>query len=453
MHPAPGLPPLPGWPELACRAVAMTPRRRLLGALALLVVLLAGGGVAVVLIGNRQPALTPAEQAELAAAAARHRLEAAERSLSSTALRALAVSLPTKVAPEPPLPGKLFRRPLASHEVVGFVPYWTLPSLLGADYSGASVLCFYGVSTTADGAIDLSGPEWSSAGAVLASSAFADFVDRAHAAGTSVLLTVASANDQVISALVASPAPHAARLASGLEQLVRRYGLDGIDIDIEGTRASERAGFSAFAAQLSADLRRLSPSGELLLDTYAGSAANPRDFFDVSRLWHDADAIFVEGYDMQNPTHAGSTSPLSTSNLAYSESQTIIQYRALVPGSHLILGLPFYGYDYTVATLAPGARRAVATPEAVTYQAVRGVGRASYWDPVAASAFTRFHLDGALHETYYDDPLSLAAKTALAIQSHLLGVGAWAFGMEGGDPMELAALAGEAPLKRITPRH
>jgi spore germination protein YaaH len=84
----------------------------------------------------------------------------------------------------------------------------------------------------------------------------------------------------------------------------------------------------------------------------------------------------------------------------------------------------------------------------VNYQAITTVGRPALWDPVSETPFTRFLEGTQWHETWYDDPVSLALKVALAMNFHEEGVGVWALGMEGGDTAMLYALdGGTAPLK------
>ncbi len=422
--------------------------RRVIAVLLVGVLLLGGGFLALVATGviGHRPTLTPAQ---IAAARAR-RLLAQERRAASHALATLTVTPPTSYgAPAPAMPAQLFRTPLGSHQVVGFVPYWTLPELTAPDYAEATTLCYYGVSVTSSGTLLESGPEWGSAAATLASASFSSFVAAAHAAGDRVLLTLATADDAVIDKLVSHPTTTSAKLAPALAAIVAAHDLDGVNIDIEGTRPRDRAGYVRFATELTSALRQADPGGELMLDTYAGSAGSTKDFFDVKRLAPLVDALFVEGYDMNEPHLASSTAPLATNNLGYSEAQSLIEYTRLVSPRRLILGLPFYGYDYTTRSLTRRASLSAPAPEAVTYAAVQAVGRPALWDPVAAAPFTRFRRAGSPHQTYYDDPLSLAAKTALASNFHLLGVGAWAFGMEGGDAAMLAALSGGSPVVKV----
>ena len=68
-----------------------------------------------------------------------------------------------------------------------------------------------------------------------------------------------------------------------------------------------------------------------------------------------------------------------------------------------------------------------------------------YWDATTDTAWTSYQVGTQWHETFFDDPTSLALKAQLANSCHIAGVGIWALGMDGNDPAMLAALLGNAP--------
>ena len=76
--------------------------------------------------------------------------------------------------------------PLASHEVFGFAPYWTLPAESGFDVNGLTTLAYFSVGVNGDGTLDESGAGWNG----YESQDFVNLVTRAHAAGDRVVLTV-----------------------------------------------------------------------------------------------------------------------------------------------------------------------------------------------------------------------------------------------------------------------
>ena len=87
----------------------------------------------------------------------------------------------------------------------------------------------------------------------------------------------------------------------------------------------------------------------------------------------------------------------------------------------------------------------IGPPLAVTYADIVSVGHPPKWDPVTETPWTVFRRDRTWHQTWFDDPVSIALKTALAAQFRCAGVGVWELGMSGGDPKITAALLGGSP--------
>lgn len=390
------------------------------------------------------PSLTPAQIAARAAAARARKIIAAEKRAVRRAEAQLETVLPTKLAtPAPTVPAQLFANPLRPHEVVGFVPYYTLSTLSPADFTDTSVLCYFGLGLTANGSL-MEPVSWVS----LQSDTFATFLASARAANDETLLTVSSFARSTIGALTRNASTTAPRLAGELAPLVTSTGLSGVDIDIEGRWSADRAGFVRFMNDFSKAFRSADPKSVILLDTYPQSAAGTRDFFNIKKLAPDIDQFFVMEYAMENVDNASANAPAFSPNLGVSTVQTLIQYKKLVPSSKIILGLPFYGYDFSTMSGRPGADTTSPDPEAVTYEAIASIDRPALWDPVSETLFTRFEEAKQWHETWYDNPVSLALKVALAIDFHEAGIGVWALGMEGSDAAMLSALdGGTAPLK------
>ena len=144
-------------------------------------------------------------------------------------------------------------------------------------------------------------------------------------------------------------------------------------------------------------------------------------------------------YDLYSPYNASANSPLSSPTLGYSVVQSLIQYEKLMPASKIVLGMPFYG-DTTFETSLPTSRPGFAgdgllglAPEAFSYHAIATAGYPSRWDVYSETPYSVFERSGVWHQIWFDDPVSLALKTAAAADFGTAGVGAWAFGMEGSD--------------------
>jgi hypothetical protein len=418
-----------------------------------LVVLLGVALVAAVASGVFRPAgprLTPSQIAEQKAIRATKRLLAQEASAARAADALVAVKIPrlsSRPVAAPTVPAKLFTAPLAPDEVLGFVPYWEAPDLSTADLADTSVIALYGVEVARDGRFVQTGPGW----AFYATTGYGTLTAAAHTAGDRVLFTIATTDPGVIDNLAHHPGPTSARLAAAMAQAVASGGLDGVDIDIEGTSHADRAGFVRFIADFVAALRHDGMDKTVVLNCYPESAGSSTDFFDVAKLAPLVDQVFIMDYAMEQYANSTANAPLTNGDLGLSDVQSLIQYRKVVPASKLILGIPFYGVDFTTMTGAPGSLTLTESPAVETYETIAAGGRTPLWDPGSQTVWTRFRVGTTWHETWYDDPVSVAIKRALAAEFHLGGVGVWALGFEGDATAMLRALDGGSPPYRAAP--
>lgn len=117
----------------------------------------------------------------------------------------------------------------------------------------------------------------------------------------------------------------------------------------------------------------------------------------------------------------------------------------MVPASKVILGVPYYGYDWP--TTGPGLGATATGPKTpLSYAQITAAGHPVYWDPVTQTAWTSYQVGTQWHQTWFDDAASLALKAQLADFFHIAGLGVWALGMDGNNPSMLAALLGHAPV-------
>ena len=374
------------------------------------------------------------------------RLIPVERAAVTKAEAAVAVKLPTVQGRSAPgLASGAFARPLRAHQVVGFLPYWEVGSFT-PDYQALTTLAYWAVGLGTDGSIDQSGEGYST----LTSAALALGIRQAHAVGDRVLLTVFSENSSVLHSIAAHPSTAGPRLARKVSALLSAGGFDGVDLDLEGNSTADRGGFVHFVASFSRTLKSLSPTWSIMLDTYPTSALDPLGFFDVKALMGYVDELFVMAYDMQDPGVASATAPLT--NASWNDAITLAEYASVVPAGRIVLGIPLYGYDFPVASRFDGAAT-TGPPLAVTYAEIVAARHSPSWDPVTETPWTVFKRDGKWHQTWFDDPVSIALKSALAAQFDCAGVGVWELGMSGNDTSITAALLGGRPPLKLPLAH
>ncbi len=426
-------------------------RRRFLVAF-LLVLAIFGFGFGIHLV-SKGPSLTPVQIALRAERARVAALKTKEHAKTQAAQRLVNVRLPTvEGSPAPVTPAKLFAHSMIEHQVVAFVPYWTLSSFTTSaaalESTDATVLVYSNVCVAGDGSIDTSPGECANGMNALLSPEFTAFVDVAHSYHDRVLLSVQTIDPAIIHALGTHPMARSSTLASAVLHLVNTYGLDGIDLDIEGRGPADRENYVNFVRDFSRNVRASSNKLELMADTYPQSAASSTDFYDVAKLAHYLDALFVMAYQMNNAHHSSANSPLASPTLAWSAVQTLIQYTAVVPANKIIFGMPFYGLNFTTRNANPGSQF-IGNPGARLYNDIVAAARPAQWDIGSSTPFAVFQQDGQWHQDWFDDPVSIALKTALAQNFHLAGVGVWALSYQGADTQMLAALTGERPVIKL----
>ncbi len=333
-------------------------------------------------------------------------------------------------------PPSLAEQRLQERETYAFAPWWTLEKANSFDIRGLTTIAYFGVDVAGNGALVRSGNGWVGYN----SQELADLITRAHKNNVRVVLTVKTFVARDLRSL-SKDQRAATRLVNELVPVLRAKNFDGVNLDFEGFGGDVRKQFPRFVGAIAKGLQKANEAWQVTIDTYVSSAEITEDaFFDVPAIAPHVDAFFVMGYDMYAQGRASPNAPLPRYESA------IRAYLSQVPASKLILGTPFYGYDWPTVDNRPHAR-AVGEKSPITYSDIVAAGWPRYWDAVSQSPWTAYRVGGQWHEVYYDDPSSIALKTQLAQRYKLRGVGAWALGMEGAEREMITALLGQ--LKKI----
>ncbi len=348
------------------------------------------------------------------------------------------VNLPVATsAPAPAPPSLAATPPLQSHEIFGYAPYWTLPQSSAFDVKNITTLAYFSVDANADGTLNQSGSGWNG----YQSQDLVNLVSRSHAAGARVVLTVTCFSQSSLNAITSDPNA-AARLSSALIGAVSAKNLDGVNFDFEGEGTADRQGLTSLITAVAKSLHAANPHWQVTMATYASAAADSAGFYDVAGLAPALDGFFVMAYDMNDRHVPSATAPLVGGG--YNDTEALQQFTAVVPPQKVILGVPYYGYDWPTSD---NTRTAQATggESPLSDAQISSSGHPTYWDASTQTAWTAYQVGTQWHQTFFDDPTSLALKAQLAGIFHIAGLGIWALGMDGNNPAMLAALLGNAP--------
>ncbi len=352
----------------------------------------------------------------------------------------IVVNLPKATTSPIPAPSYVLSKSLGPHQLFGFAPYWTLASEQNYPIQDYTTISYFSLSVNSDGTIDQTSSGWTG----YSSQALVNLIDTAHKNGVRVVLTVSCLEQTTLEALTSSgTAPQT--LANQLLPLLKAKSFDGVNFDFEGQGSGIRAGLTRLITTVSTLLKQSNPNYQVTADTYVSSAGDPNGPFDIAQLAPAVDGFFIMGYDMEDPSFPSPNSALS--NWQPSDVEALQEYTQVVTPSKLILGIPFYGYQWPTDN---GTEQATATgaPTPISYAQIVALHAPTYWDATANVPWTSYEQNGQWYEIYYDDPPSIAMKVALAQVYHIAGVGVWALGMDNNDPNIIAALlGGSAPYK------
>ena len=185
---------------------------------------------------------------------------------------------------------------------------------------------------------------------------------------------------------------------------------------------------------------------------YASAVKDPK-IYDLTAISKHADGIFMMAYDfaVTNADNAMPTSPLNghkEGKYWYDIATAVDDFLTVMPADKLILGLPWYGYNYAVdkpeikAETYPYYSWA-GRPHAQTYAIVQNEiqpnqpGVDAYktgWDEEGKVGFKAYYSNqtGAWRMIFLEDVRSLGIKYDFAKDKKLAGVGMWALGFDEG---------------------
>ena len=369
---------------------------------------------------------------------------------------------PTPSAPSTPTPAGPGASPAASppgpvavpaHDPVKFgfaakgmhgevMAFATIPELPYArdtlDFSAVSTLVFFSLQAGADGAL-LHDSRWRAWNGPI----FDAVRDRAHAAGTRVVMAVSrfswSPEETAVTSALLGSSAHQQRLAREIAAEVVRRQVDGVNVDLEPVPLGQAGAFTSFVRRLRSALDAAGPGLQLTV-----AITGYYSSYDVRGLVAPgaADAIYLMGYHYAGwwSKRAGSNAPLG--GAGYDVADTIAKLRADgVLAEQLIVGVPYYGHLWPTST---GALNAPTIGQGSDIQLANGLAIlatvSSHWDPVQRVTWAAWRENGTWMQLYLDDPRALAAKWDHFRALGLLGTGMWTIGFEGTPGAANAAL-------------
>lgn len=207
-----------------------------------------------------------------------------------------------------------------------------------------------------------------------------------------------------------------------LISVIEEKGFGGLDVDFEFINPEERYDYIRFLQELRL---RLNPLGYPLFSALAPKTSDNQR------------GVLYEGHDYAGIGAAVNFVLLMTYEWGYTfgppqavaplnRVREVVEYALTrISSGKMFLGVPTYGYDWTLPYVRGGAGAPSISPVEAVNLALK-YGAEIQYDELAQSPWFRYtDDDGRLHEVWFEDARSISAKLALADELGLFGIGYW----------------------------
>ncbi len=330
-------------------------------------------------------------------------------------------------------------------EKIGFLPFWNMKEEPNIRYHQLTQLAFFALAIDAQGNIQkltedgYEEPGWTA----YKSQTFAAVVRKAKESGTKVILTIQAFDTDTITAIVSDTSKRTNVINQTIE-LINNKNLDGINIDFEyaGTPNYQTTkNFTRFVEEFNIALKEKNQNYILNVDVFADSSTKVR-IWDIPKLAESVDQIIIMAYDFHRPSSpvAAPVAPIrgSPDLWEYDIVKTIRDFTTNVSPEKIILGVPYYGYEWRTTNEKKYAPTYPGTGALATFKRIQQLIKEQNpilgWDEQALSPRLTYNLQGKVFQIYYDNETSLGIKYDLVNESGLAGIAIWAIGYDGTYP-------------------
>jgi len=257
-----------------------------------------------------------------------------------------------------------------------------------------------------------------SSNGTLTGSVTASVVTMAHAHHVVVWPMVeAGFNPPRTNALLSSDSAQS-RLVHEILADVRRYQLDGINLDFEDMFPHDAPRLTRFVDDLAAALHA-SGKGLSVDVTPPSSDPNWGLVYQRAALARTADYVALMTYDEH---YAGDPVAGSVASLPWTDASLLATLRSGVPASRLLLGVPLYTRDWSWTR---AGLQSVYIPMAEGIADAERPGAHIVWDAHDRQDIVTYEVAGIPHKLWLENSASLSERGQLARAVGLAGVAVW----------------------------
>jgi spore germination protein len=228
--------------------------------------------------------------------------------------------------------------------------------------------------------------------------------------------------------------------------IIKSNNLDGVNIDFEYIPRNDRLkkNFSLFIDTYVEILNKELEDPYITVSVLASSVRFNK-IYDISHLAKKTDGVFMMAYDFyySGSDFIGPSAPLYGYNdgkgpFWYDVSTAVDDFLSVARADKIIMGVPYYGWNYPAVEGGPKSLRNYGRAFATTLEKA-GENRListtpiGGWDDTAKVSWRGYWDETGWHIVYLEDELSLSYKYKFARERGLGGVGIWALGYDDGD--------------------
>lgn len=198
-------------------------------------------------------------------------------------------------------------------------------------------------------------------------------------------------------------------------------GYGGLDIDFEFVFAYDAESYADFIAKARA---ALAPYGYTVYAALAPktSASQPGLLYEghlYDKIGAAADKVFLMTYEW------GYTYGPPMAVAPINAVRRVLDYAVTeIPPEKIIMGIPNYGYDWTLPYKSGETRAKLISNEEAVRIAIQNNAEIRF-DETAQSPYFNYYSGDAQHEVWFEDPRSIEAKLSLPKEYGFFGVGYW----------------------------
>ncbi len=312
-----------------------------------------------------------------------------------------------------------------------FVPYWKVASLskpvLPETISHKNVrnIIYFGVTSDEFGALDKSEPGYANT---------TSFSQKTVEMAGRKLLTLRLMNEDINESLLTNVSYQKALINETLS-LSKQHGFDGVVIDLEHSVLPTKDTIAQISSFLELFATKTHEQNQHFSVTLYGDTFYRQRPYDVKKIGSFSDEVFIMAYDFHKSYgEPGPNFPLfKGKTYSYDFAIMINDFSELIPAQKITVLFGLFGYDWSVDSKNRPAKAGKALtlsnieesllPKCITLNCKKMRDDFSHEMNIS-------YVDnsGQRHSIWYEDTLSLQAKTAYLSTKRVFSIGYWAYG-------------------------